>query len=157
MQVEQENTDSGNSRGWLSWSFIRRNIIRGFKFALAGGAGFIVAEFILFLGLVIVGVSYIVAIDVFAGVLSVAFGFVINEYWTSRNEGDHSGKKKGFAFRLVKFELVYGLGNIISFGVQILLLQKFGLDPLIGNIAGAIAALPVNYFISMLAVWRIRL
>lgn len=137
--------------------FAKRNIIRGVKFTVAGGAGFFIAEGLIATGILIAGLPYILEINIVAAVLSIAGGFFINEYWTSKNEGDHSGNILGIFARLFKFELVYALGNAISIAVQLYLFHTFNIYPLIGNIAGAAVALPVNYFVSMLVVWRIKL
>lgn len=157
MQTNNQIVDSGDFLDRLNREFIKRNVVRGFKFALAGGTGFFIAESLIFLGLVLVGDTYLIEINVVAAILSVAGGFFINEYWTSRNEGEHGGRMSGLVFRLFKFELVYALGNAISIAVQLFLFYEFSIYPLIGNIAGALVALPVNYFVSMVVVWRIRL
>lgn len=140
-----------------SSSFIVRNLIRGFKFVVAGGSGFLAAELILFLGLRLAGISYLIEINIIAAILSVTLGFFINEYWTSRNEGNHDGGNMGLAVRLVKFQMTYALGNVVSILTQLFLFYVFQVSPLIGNIFGAAAALPVNYVISMVLVWRIKL
>ncbi len=159
MQLNQDATgeDVRSNRNSGSLSFIKRNIVRGLKFTIAGGAGFFIAEGLIGLGILAVGLQYLVEINIVAAILSIAGGFFINEYWTSRNEGDHSGSILGLVARLLKFELVYGVGNAISISVQLFLYSSFGIYPLLGNIAGAVAALPVNYLISMMVVWRIRL
>lgn len=157
MQTEDDSHEQTSLSGILNWQFIKRNIVRGFKFTVAGGTGFLIAELILFIGLVTAGAAFLVEIDIVAFVTSVAAGFFINEYWTSRNEGYHGGKITGLAVRLLKFELVYALGNAVSIAVQLLLYYDLSINPLLGNIAGAIAALPVNYIVSMVVVWRISL
>lgn len=149
--------DDGNVHEGFTWSFVKRNIIRGLKFVVAGGTGFFIAELLIFLGLVLLGDPFLLGINIFAAIVSVAGGFIINEYWTSRNEGDHEGHFRGLFFRLIKFELVYALGNVISISVQLFLFYRFAVYPLLGNIAGAVVALPVNYFISMIVVWKIKL
>lgn len=157
MQSETPQYDGVKYGEKSNWQFIKRNIVRGIKFVIAGGTGFFIAEGLILAGLLLVGEGYLLEINVFAAILSVAGGFLINEYWTSRNEGDHGGNFKGLVFRLFKFELVYALGNAISISVQLLLFYHFGIYPLLGNIAGAVVALPVNYLVSMVVVWRIRL
>ena len=62
-----------------------------------------------------------------------------------------------FHVRLLKFDVVYGVCNIISIAVHLFLFYHFAVYPLIGNIAGAAVALPFNYFVSMVVVWRIKL
>lgn len=157
MQNESTGFENENNREGLTWSFVKRNLIRGLKFVVAGGTGFFIAEILIFLGLVLLGKQYLLGINIFAAIVSVAGGFLINEYWTSRNEGDHNGNFMGLFIRLMKFEMVYALGNAISISVQLFLFYRFGIYPVIGNIAGAIVALPVNYFVSMVVVWKIKL
>ncbi len=157
MQGETQSIDVSEFDGFPNWSFVKRNIVRGFKFTVAGGAGFFIAEALLFIGLFLVGETYLLEINIFAAILSIAGGFFINEFWTSKNEGNHGGNITGLLFRLLKFEMVYGVGNIISIAVQLFLFYHFAVYPLLGNIAGAVVALPVNYFVSMVVVWRIKL
>lgn len=136
---------------------LSRNAKRGFKFVVAGGSGFLSAEAILFIGLYIATIKYLIEINIVAAILSVSLGFVINEYWTSRNEGEHGGGFQGLTIRWIKFEFVYAFGNVVSILTQLFFVYTFGMSPLVGNIFGAIAALPVNYVISMILVWRIKL
>lgn len=157
MQGEIHSVDAEDYGSLPGWEFVKRNLMRGIKFTIAGGTGFFIAEALIFIGLVLVGSTFLLEINILAAIVSIAGGFLINEFWTARNEGNHGGNISGLLFRLLKFELVYGLGNAISIAVQLFLFYDFGIYPLLGNIAGAVAALPVNYFVSMVVVWRIKL
>lgn len=157
MQTDSAARREQDPSGESVLEFAKRNIVRGFKFTVAGGTGFFIAEGLIAAGILVAGLPYLLEINIVAAVLSIAGGFFINEYWTSRNEGDHSGNIMGVLVRLFKFEIVYAMGNALSIAVQLYLFHNFNIYPLIGNIAGAVVALPVNYFVSMLVVWRIKL
>jgi putative flippase GtrA len=135
---------------------VKRSIRRALFFSVIGGLGFLAAEAIIYFGVRLTGLDYIVPINVVAALTSVSIGFFLNEHLTVRGEGDHTGGPKGVLYRLLKFQLIFALGNAISISVQLLLLNWFGVIPVIGNIVGAIVAFPVNYSVSMLYVWKIR-
>lgn len=132
------------------------NLIRGSKYSAVSIASFGVEEGILAGGLYGLGFQYIIPVNIAAVFFSVAFGFLANEWWTVRHEGYHGGETRGLIMRLLKFEVVYALGSAIGIVVQLLIYYDFGINPVIANIAGALAAYPVNYVISLLYVWKIR-
>jgi len=70
--------------------------------------------------------------------------------------GVHGGGLKGLGIRLAKYQLVYLLGNAISITTQLALLYTLGITPAIGNILGSAVALPVNYTVSSILVWRAK-
>lgn len=132
------------------------NIIRGSKYSLVSIISFGMEEAILALGLFLFGTVYIIPINVAAVFFSVAFGFFANESWTVRHEGDHSGMWKGILARLLKFEIIYAAGSAVGIIIQLLIFYRFGINPVIANVGGALAAYPLNYVISLLYVWRIK-
>jgi putative flippase GtrA len=134
----------------------KRSIRRAFFFSVTGGLGFLAAEAIIYIGVRLAGLSFIVPINLAAAITSVSIGFFLNEHLTVRSEGDHAGGTKGVLYRLLKFQLIFALGNAISISVQLWLLHWFGIIPVVGNIVGAVAAFPVNYSVSMLYVWKIK-
>ncbi len=142
-------------------------VLRAAKFGLASAAGFLIAEALLTLGVfVLYGKSNLpsnsyssptlVALNVVAFGLGVTAGFFINESITVKNLGAQRQKGiRSVVSRLLKFQLAYLLGNVVTVGVQLALLAAFSITPILGNIAGAIAAYPVSYFISMRYVWKV--
>lgn len=132
------------------------NVIRGSKFSLVSLFSFGIEEAVLAGGLLALGNGYLIPINVAAVFTSVAIGFLFNEYWTVRREGYHGGYARGLVLRLLKFELVYAAGSALGIVVQLLIFHTFGLHPVLSNIVGALAAYPLNYFTSMLYVWRIK-
>lgn len=133
------------------------NIIRGTKFSFISLFSFGIEEFVLWAGLVLAGMRYLILTAAVSVVVSVAAGFLLNEWWTVRKEGEHGGALKGLMIRLAKFEIVYALGSAVGIVVMLLIVWAFGINPVIANLGGAIAAYPLNYVISMLYVWRIRI
>ncbi len=135
---------------------IRKNLFRSIKYSLSGYLGFFVLEIVTYLGLRLVGYGRIVEIDAVAFFTGVSLEFVVNEYWTTRNEGIHEPSLSGIVIRLGKFQVLNLLGNIIAISIQLSLLHFFGLYPLVGNIIGSAIAFPFNYIIQMKSVWKIN-
>ncbi len=135
---------------------ILANFIRGSKYSVVSVASFGLEELILAAGLFFFTVRFIIPVNVAAVFFSVAFAFFANEYWTVRREGDHSGQRRGLTVRLLKFEVVYAAGSAVGILVQLFIYYRFGINPVISNIGGALAAYPMNYLTSLLYVWRIR-
>lgn len=145
----------------------RYGIFRAAKFGVAGAIGFVVAEIIIIIGLyalygktnvpsAIYSSPLLLALNIVAFVIGVTVGFFVNERITVRNQGEQKiGSAKKVAIRLLKFQGVYAIGNAITIGVQLALLEAFSLSPAIGNIIGAIVAFPVSYFVSMRVVWKL--
>ena len=140
----------------------RYGLFKAIKFGMAGIVGFIVAEIIIILGLLVIygntsvpseiySSSTLLGLNITAFVIGVAVGFFINERITIKISGKGHWNT---IIRLFKFELVYALGNAITIGIQILLLKSYSLSPALGNIIGAIVAFPASYLISMRVVWH---
>ncbi len=132
------------------------NLIRGSKYSLVSILSFGVEEGVLAGVIYSFGFQYIVAANVAAVFTSVAFGFFLNEHWTVRNEGEHGGGYRGLIIRMLLFQVIYALGSAVGILVQLFLYYTFGINPVIANIGGALAAYPMNYVISLLYVWRIK-
>ncbi|MGI0090935.1 MAG: GtrA family protein [Nitrososphaerales archaeon] len=143
-------------------------VFRAAKFGVAGAAGFLIAELLLVIGVFVFyhttkvpSVAYssptILGLNVAAFGIGVTASFFINERITVKNQGEqkHRDARRVIA-RLLKFQLAYLLGNIITIGVQLLLLAEFSVSPVLGNIIGAIVAYPVSYFFSMRFVWSVK-
>lgn len=145
---------------WDPVSFIRRfyelHRIRFTKFLIAGIGGFLVSELIIILGLWIFGIRMTIPVIVVAGILSITFGFAVNEKWSM---ADSPVVRTLFPtmVRLGKFQLVYLLGNIVSWATMLILLRFFSLSPAYGNIPGSVVAVPVNYLVSAKLVWKLKL
>ena len=137
-------------------NLIRNNLFRSFKYSISGFAGFIMLEILTFIGIEFIGVSLIFLIDAYSFFTAVLVEYIINEHWTTRNEGNHGGAFKGFLIRLFTFELLNLLGNIVTLSVQYALLFFFNISPLIGNLIGSGIAFPVNYYLQMKNVWGIN-
>ena len=143
-------------------------VLRIAKFAVASGIGFLVAEVILVLGVIV----FYRTIDVpsaayssptILGLNALAFGtgvtvaFVINEGVTVRGQSEK--RRRGWASWLVrwcKYQLASLLGNVVIVGVQLALLATVSLSPVFGNVAGAIVSYPVTYLVSMHFVWGLH-
>ena len=134
---------------------IRKNLFRSIKYSISGYIGFFILEGVTYILLREYGYTHLIWIDALAFFLGVAAEFLINEYWTTRNEGYHSTSIQGHIWRLFKFEFLNLLGNGIAIAVQLSLLHFFDLYPLIGNIIGSGIAFPFNYAVQMKSVWKI--
>ena len=60
-------------------------------------------------------------------------------------------------FRLLKFETMNIVGTSLAVTIQFTLFKLFALNPLIGNVIGSAFAFPINYYIQMRVVWKIRI
>lgn len=135
---------------------IRKNLRRSIKYSLSGFAGFLLLELITFVGFSLYGRSLIIPVDIVAFISGVGVEFLINEHWTTRNEGFHGGSYLGKIVRLLKFEVLNAFGNTIVIAVQYALLIFLNVHPLIGNIIGSGLAFPLNYYLQMKSVWRLN-
>lgn len=138
-------------------TLIRSNLKRGVKFLIAGVGGFLFYLLVLYIGIHIIGILYLPEIDVVSAFLSVVFGFAINEHWSTTGSGDHSSGILMWLRRMIIFEGIYALGNVISIAVQLSLYYYAGISPYIGSFIGTVIAFPFNYALSMHLVWRINI
>ena len=151
------NDRSEVRRKFSSWvrDLIRNNLLRSFKYSISGFVGFLTLELLTFISLASIGSEYLVIIDLYSFFLAILVEFLINEHWTTRSEGDHRGGRRGFFYRLMRFELLNVFGNLVTFSVEFGLFRFFNLSPLIGNLIGSGLAFPVNYYLQMKNVWSI--
>ena len=138
------------------------------KFAFASGAGFLLAEGILTLGVLLLygkvtapadaySSGSFLGIDVAALALGVALSFFLNEHFTVHHHRTHENSwSDRLPLRLLKFEGVNALGNVAIIAVQGALLLTLAITPVIGNVVGAIASYPITYLISMRFVWKTK-
>ena len=137
--------------------FARSNWVRFIKFLSTGFVAFLFSELVIYIGLVTVGKKNIVPIDVVSAATSIALGFFLNDAWTTRNMGYHPKGARITALRLVGYEGVYAIGNVIALSIQLFLFYVYGVNPLLGNLVGALVATPFNYLVTMKLIWRIKL
>ncbi|MFG1520134.1 MAG: GtrA family protein [Thermoplasmataceae archaeon] len=136
--------------------FYHLNKIRATKFLITGGGGFAVSEIVIFTGTIFArGYLDITLVLILANVISVTFGFFLNDMWSTRNQGVHNPGYLSLLSRLIRFQAVYVLGDLTSIAVQLSLLKFYGIIPDYGNIAGSIVAIIPNYIVSMKLVWGI--
>jgi putative flippase GtrA len=160
---------SGGRKKTLDSLGRRYAIYRVAKFAVASGIGFLIAEVILVIGVLIFyhntnvpSVAYssftILGLNALAFGIGVTVALIINERVTVRGQVEEgSGKRRANWFkRWGKYQLASLLGNVVIVGVQLTLLATFSLSPVFGNIIGAIVSYPVTYFVSMRFVWGVR-
>lgn len=136
--------------------FYSLNKVRATKFIITGGGGFAVSEVVIFVGTLFAkGYLNITLVLILANVISVTFGFFINDMWSTRNQGVHNPGYIGLLIRLIRFQAVYVLGDLTSIAVQLSLYRFYGIIPDYGNIVGSIVAIIPNYIVSMKLVWGI--
>ena len=135
--------------------FIDKNLHRSLKFSISGFMGFLLVEFFTFFFFHYLGLRNLVAVPP-SFLIGVAFEFLANEYWTTRNEGHHGGNISGLLTRLSKYELMNLAGTLIAVLIQYIIYMAFGITPLIGNIVGSAVAFPINYYVQMKVTWRIN-
>lgn len=135
---------------------IDRNLHRSLKYSAAGFIGFLLVEFFTYLFFHFYHLHNLLAVTP-SFLIGVAAEFLINEHWTTRGEGTHSGNIPGLVIRLFKFEITNLAGTLLAVVIQYILYITFGLTPLIGNIIGSAFSFPVNYYIQMKVTWGIKL
>lgn len=148
-----------------------RGLFRAGMFGIASGIGFLLAEVILTIGVLVLFGTLDVKTAVYASprllelnILALGIGvtvsFFINQVYTVRDRDrdrplGNSTRPTDIIVRLLKFQLVSSAGNALIICVQLLLLREFSISPSIGNIIGALISFPFSYFISMRYVWKI--
>ncbi len=143
-----------------------RALFHAAKYGICLATGFLVTEAILTGGIFAVYHSVSVSstnslsptlleLNALAFGIGVTVSFFLNERFTMRDNFDRRPGARNTLIRLVKFQLVSLAGNLVTVGVQLLLLGVFSVPPTFGNIVGAIVAFPVSYFVSMRIVWKI--
>ena len=132
-------------------------------FGFSSGIGFLVAETILTIGVLLIFGSIKVKTDVYASpvllgldILALCIGvtvsFFINQ--TSFKWASLINPSLALFKRLLIFQLVSVGGSVIIIVVQLLLLKELSIAPSIGNVIGIIVTFPPTYLFSMRYVWK---
>lgn len=141
------------------YQFIRdiidKNLHRSIKFSVSGWIGFGFVELFTYVFFHLLSLENLVA-DSAAFIIGVAIEYIINEFWTTRDAGIHTGSTFGVMKRLFKFEILNLAGTGIAIGVQFVLFVFLHLEPLIGNLVGSGIAFPINYYLQMKITWGIE-
>ena len=133
---------------------IELNMKRSIKFSISGWVGFGFVELLTYLLFHILKLSNILSVSA-SFLTGVAIEYLINEFWTTREAGIHSGSYSGILRRMIKFEFINLGGTALSISIQYILFIIFNLDPLIGNLIGSAASFPLNYYLQMKKTWGI--
>ena len=139
-------------------------LLKAFRFAIAGAAGYGVTEAVLTIGILLVYGKLtvphassssigLVSLDILSLAVGVTVSFLINERITV-NVHKETAKPENRLRRFLKFQGVSGVGNAGIIVVQLILLTAFDISPLLGTIIGAVVTYPVVYFISINYVWK---
>ena len=140
-------------------------VVKSFRFALAGVAGFGVTEAVLTVGLLVLygkltipHASFssleLLSLDVLSLVVGVTASFFINERITVTVQKGTTNAFGNRIHRFLKFQAVSGVGNTGIVAVQLILLTSMAVSPLVGTVVGAVVTYPVVYFISIKYVWK---
>ncbi len=135
---------------------IQNNMKRSIKFSISGWIGFGFVELFTYLLFHLLELGNLISVSA-SFLTGVAIEFLINEFWTTREAGIHSGSYSGILRRMVKFEFINLGGTTLSISIQYALFIIFNLEPLIGNLIGSAASLPINYYLQMKKTWGIEL
>ena len=133
---------------------IQNNMKRSIKFSISGWIGFGFVELLTYLLFHLLKLSNLISVSA-SFLTGVAIEYLINEFWTTREAGIHSGSYTGILRRMVKFEFINLGGTAFSISIQYALFLTFKLDPLIGNLIGSAASFPINYYLQMKKTWGI--
>ena len=140
-------------------------VVKTFRIAIAGIAGFGVTEAVLTIGLLLLygrltvpHASFssleLLSLDVLSLVIGVSTSFFINERITVKVQKDPTKEFGNRLRRFLKFQAVSGVGNTGIVIVQLILLTALALSPLLGTMVGAVVTYPIVYFISIKYVWK---
>ncbi|MDA4114798.1 MAG: hypothetical protein OK474_12210, partial [Thaumarchaeota archaeon] len=143
----------------------RYSVVKTFRFAAAGIAGFGVTELALSYGLLVFygrlslpHASYaspaLIGLDVLSLVIGVSASFFINERITVHVPKTLKGQEGTRFKRFLKFQAVSGIGNAGIILVQLVFLAVFEVSPVVGTVVGALVTYPLVYFISIKYVWK---
>lgn len=135
-------------------AMVAKNFHRSIKFSISGWIGFGFVELLTYLLFHILKLSNLISVSA-SFLTGVAIEYLINEFWTTREAGIHSGSYSGILRRMVKFEFINLGGTALSISIQYVLFLTFKLDPLIGNLIGSAASFPINYYLQMKNTWGI--
>jgi glycosyltransferase 2 family protein len=141
------------------------DVLKPFKFAIAGAIGFAVTELVLTLGVLVFygklsiqranfASPALLGLDVLSLAIGVSASFIINERFTvhlpkTGKNGDENRFK-----RFLMFQAVSWVGNTSMIVVQLVLLAILEVSPSLGIIIGAVVTYPIIYFISIKYVWQ---
>ena len=137
-------------------NLIQKNLKRSIKFSISGWIGFGFVELFTFVLFHVIRVGNLLSVSS-SFLIGVAMEYLINEFWTTREAGIHSGKITGIIKRLLKFEAINLGGTTLSILIQYALFTFFNLEPLLGNLIGSAISFPVNYYLQMKITWGIEL
>jgi putative flippase GtrA len=152
------------SKEWLHKLRLRYSgLFKIGTFGISSGIGFLVAETILTIGVLLIFGSIkvktavyaspaLLALDIIALCIGVTVSFFINQTsfkWAELIDPEHT-----LFTRLLKFQIVSWGGNALLIGVQLVLLREFAIPPSVGNIIGALVTFPLTYLFSMRYVWK---
>jgi putative flippase GtrA len=151
--------------GWLERRYAAFRVA---KFALASGIGFLIAEALLVLGVMLLyhttsvpNLAYsspsILGLDAVAFGIGVTAAFMINERVTVKGKGEERRRgRANWVVRWGKYQLASLLGNILIVGIQLALLGTVSLSPVYGSVIGAVVTYPVTYGVAMRFVWKVH-
>jgi putative flippase GtrA len=165
-----QRSDAGQSKSetGLRQPATLDSLFRIAKFAAGSAVGFLDTEVILATGTFALygrlsapqSAFYSTAfwfLNIIAFVIGVSVAFFVNESLLLRN-GDRkiSYDLKNTLRRLTKFQLIFLAGNLVMIGIQMVLLKKFSIPPIGGNVIGSIVSFPISYFFSVHFVWQTK-
>ena len=127
-------------------NFLSEDLFRFIKFALVGVLNTLI-NWIIFFILNSAGVYYLLA-NVISYSISTLNSYLWNSKWVFKYKGDN---KKETTF---KFILLNVLGLILNTGILFILVDKLGLNKMIGLIITTAIVMIINYLINKLWVFR---
>ena len=96
---------------------IENNMKRSIKFSISGWVGFGFVELLTYLLFHILKLSNILSVSA-SFLTGVAIEYLINEFWTTREAGIHSGSYSGILRRMIKFEFINLGGTALSISID---------------------------------------
>lgn len=119
------------------------------KFVAVGVTCLLLAEAILYLLVDVLGTDSLVA-GAIAVEISVIANFVINDFWTFREQRSSSG----FFVRMLKFHLTRVFSIAVNFGTYGFLVAFTSINHLVAYFLATVLAFSINFLTSVFWIWR---
>ena len=124
-----------------------------YKFLIVGAANTAIT-FVIYAALVSAGVHYNLALPI-VYVIGIALGFVVNRSWTFAKPSSANSREKQSGTQLMQYILVYVLVFLLNLIVLNVLVQQFGVSPIVAQFFALCISTVCSYSLQKLWVFRV--
>lgn len=133
--------------------YIKENILnyRILKFAIVGGSGVVVNMGVLYLLTHYAKINYKIS-SVFAIELSIITNFLLNNYWTWKQQ-----QEKNFWLKMMQYHISVGITAILAnWLLLVFLTEVVGIYYLLSNLIGIAVGMLLNFVVNDLWTFRVK-